>query len=183
MIPPHQILDLAVNQTDNPSGETTSHSILSQHGLAPPLLARFQNGLLYRFIRGQPCMSSDLRKEPVWRGVAQKIAQWHARLPVVADGRTAAIKDSVVVPLAQSPSSTPGQLDKINAISPRKPVPNVWTVMQKWIFALPHKTHAEIERRDNLQRELERSVAELGSTKGLGGNGVRLPLRYHVTVV
>ena len=155
------------------SGEVTSHALLAQHGLAPQLLARFRNGLIYRFIRGQSCTPTDLSREPTWRGVAQLIAKWHAVLPIISDGRNAVVKDDVHVPLAQSPLLPSDARNKINAIAPEKPVPNIWTVMQKWIFALPTSTKAEISRKSMLQQELERSSAELSNVPGLGGNGVR----------
>ena len=152
--------------------EAISHSLLSQHKLAPDLLARFQNGLIYRFIRGRPSTPQDLASEPVWRGVAQRLGQWHATLPVVSAGKTAVVQDSVEVPLTISiPKSSPS-LEAINAITPNKPCPNVWTVMQKWVFALPMTNEAEIRRKDVIQEELERTVSELGDTPGLGGDGV-----------
>jgi hypothetical protein len=91
----------------------------------------------------------------------------------VAAGETAVVKDAVEVPLMTTiPTSLPS-LAKINAITPGKPTPNVWTIMQKWVFALPTTSEAEIQRKEVLQQELERTVSELGDTPGLGGNGVR----------
>lgn len=78
------------------------------------------------------------------------------------------------VPLTTSPSpkSLPS-LEAINAITPNLPAPNVWTIMQKWVFALPMHTEAEIKRKERLQKELERTVSELGDTPGLGNHPVR----------
>ena len=156
--------------------ESKSHTVLAQHGLAPPLLARFQNGLIYEFIRGQVCSSADLSKEPVWRGVARRLAQWHALLPIDADGKRAIISDDVKVSLAPTHPTSPGAPDKINAITSGKPTPNIWTVMQKWILALPASTKAERDQQAMLQHELQRSANELSNTPGLGGNGVGDPI-------
>lgn len=154
--------------------EATSHSLLSQHGLAPSLLARFQNGLIYRFIRGRVCAPEDLTREPVWRGVARRLGQWHAVLPIIATGTTAVGQDAgPVVPLYTSVPKSMPSLETINAITPEKPAPNVWTIMQKWVFALPTESDAESKRKDILQNELERTVSELADVPGLGGNGVR----------
>jgi ethanolamine kinase len=60
----------------------------------------------------------------------------------------------------------------VDGIAPGKPTPNVWTVMQKWIFALPTDTVAQRERQAELQRELKWLVAELSQREGLGKNGV-----------
>jgi len=154
--------------------EATSHALLSQHELAPSLLARFQNGLIYKFIRGRVCTSDDLTREPVWRGVARRLGQWHAAMPIISAGNTAVMQDAgPAVPLYTSvPKSLPS-LETINAITQGKPTPNVWTIMQKWVFALPTESEAETERKEILQKELERTVSELGDFPGLGGNGVR----------
>ena len=154
-------------------GEATSHSLLSQHNLAPPLLARFHNGLLYRFIQGRVCSSEDLTREAIWRGVARRLGEWHAVLPIVSAGPKAAVQDDhreIHLP-DSSPKPLPS-LKTINAITPGRPTPNIWTVMQKWIFALPAETDAEKQRRSRLQKELERTVKELGDTPGLGKEGV-----------
>ncbi|MCJ1270634.1 hypothetical protein MMC22_010531 [Lobaria immixta] len=143
--------------------ETISHSLLSQRNLAPPLLARFQNGLLYRFIRGRVCTPEDLTREDVWRGIARRLGQWHARLPIVFESGE-----------PNSLSACKPTLSKaaINGITPGRGTPNLWTVMQKWILALPATTDAEMTRRNVLQKELQRTVAELGNTPGLGKDGL-----------
>lgn len=51
--------------------------------------------------------------------------------------------------------------------------------MQKWVFALPTTSEAEVQRKEVLQKELERTVAELGGTPGLGGNGVGRSSPFH----
>lgn len=161
--------------TDPQPEEATSHSLLSQHKLAPKLLARFQNGLLYRFIRGRVCSPADLTREPVWRGVACRLAQWHATLPIDSVRNTALVQDAipqVLLPTSPPPKSLPS-LEAINAITPNSPAPNIWTIMQKWVFALPTTSEIERGRKEVLQRELERTVSELGDTPGLGKNGVR----------
>src|SRR5947207_11017468 len=62
--------------------EAKSHGLLAERGLAPPLLARFENGLLYRFIQGRVCTPQDLIIEPVWRAVARRLGQWHGSLSI-----------------------------------------------------------------------------------------------------
>ena len=153
-------------------GETTSHTVLAQHGLAPQLLARFQNGLLYRFIPGIVCTPPDLAKPPIWRGVARRLAEWHALLPIMSEGKQALVKDDITVRLADSTPNIPGAIQKMQAISPQ-PLPNMWSVMQKWVLALSTNTEEEHAKQQLLQKELERSAAELSATPGFGGNGVR----------
>jgi len=152
-----------------------SHFLLSSHNLAPALLARFQNGLMYRFIRGRVCQPQDLREEPVWRGVARRIGQWHAVLPVVSENGTTAMADEGEYHLSRTTCKPLPSLAEINVITPDKPTPNIWTVMHKWIFALPMRTEAEKKRQAVLHQELIRTVAELGNAPGLGKDGVCKP--------
>lgn len=114
----------------------------------------------------------------VSRAVARRLGEWHARVPIVAD-KVDIIpkKDEPEVEHRISRSIPNRTLSKqairaINAIAPGKPIPNLWTVMQKWIHALPTVTEAEEKRKIVLQIELERTVAELGDTLGLGNDGV-----------
>ena len=60
-------------------------------------------------------------------------------------------------------------------IKPRQPGPNMWTVLQKWIRALPSASEDQRQRRLRLQKELERVASEFDDGKGLGEDGVRSP--------
>lgn len=156
----------------------SSHALLSTRGLAPPLLARFQNGLLYRFVRGRVATPADLVSAPVWRGVARRLGQWHAVLPI--SGIDASFPTKSAMPIVQQveingSERSPNPQDDIPEIQPRRPGPTMWTVLQKWILALPTATEDERTRRLQLQRELERVVAELDDGKGIGDDGVCRP--------
>jgi ethanolamine kinase len=143
-------------------GEAASHSVLAKYKLAPSLLARFNNGLLYKYIAGKVCSPEDLRRPEIWRGVARRVAEYHATLPISAVSHDSSDK-SYPEPKVGSDA------EKIDSISPGKPVPNVWTVMQKWILALPTETEAKKLRQTELQGELEWLVKKLGDTPGVGG--------------
>lgn len=122
---------------------------------------------------------STLIQPRVWRGVARRLAQWHAVLP---------IKECVnVTPEQDEQESEPDPLDVTNPVVPAKPStnteditpitprqegPNLWTVLQKWILALPVATDQERLRRKQLQQEVERIVGELDDGEGLGEGGV-----------
>ena len=151
--------------------ETQNHELLEKFGLAPELLARFRNGMMYRYIRGRPTAPADLRTPPIYRAVARRLAQWHATVPCIHERQPQALKNGV--------NGTPTNGNNgnnlhavVDDVAPGKPPPNVWTVMQKWILALPTKTEAQRTRQADLQKELTRLVAELSQRPGLGVNGV-----------
>ncbi|KAI5865017.1 ethanolamine kinase [Durotheca rogersii] len=144
--------------------ETQNHELLMRCGLAPELLARFDNGMLYRYIRGTPTQPADLRKPSIYLAVARRIAQWHATVPC--------IHETHVQTNGANGSANGSHQAKIDHAAPGKPPPNVWTVMQKWILALPTETEAQRRRQANLQRELDSLIEELSQRPGLGENGL-----------
>jgi len=155
--------------------EATSHALCAELGLASPLLARFNNGLLYRYIIGQVCTPKDLVLERVWRGVARRLGEWHARLPVdsVSGGQSNVSNGANDCSTTPPPASlTPAQQQPSHSdLASRMPVPNIWSVMQKWTEALPCASPKQQARKDLLQQELERSFHDLDNSRGLGKYG------------
>jgi len=129
--------------------EAKSHSLLARHNLAPELLARFDNGLLYRYIHGDACTAEDLRRPEVASATAKLLGIWHATLPT---------SEAVGTPLA---------FEHIARHLSGKPPTNLWTVMQKWITALPSNSEEERQRNAQLEAEVEYATKLLGKTAGL----------------
>ncbi|KAI5299121.1 hypothetical protein KEM56_003506, partial [Ascosphaera pollenicola] len=155
--------------------ETRSHALLASRGLAPPLLARFENGLLYRFLRGRVAQPLDLTKPPIYRGVARRLAQWHAALPISAVSRYECWSHEDVSTSAAPEEGEAQNIsveDQITPVTPRHAGLNIWAVIQKWILALPVATKEQRERRKLLQREFEGIVRELDNGEGLGDGGL-----------
>lgn len=145
--------------------EAQNHELLMKYGLAPELVARFNNGMLYRYIKGTVTTPEDLRKASIYNAVATRLAEWHATVPCIAS-KPATTNGSSQEPNAEALRQT------IDGAAPGKPPPNVWTVMQKWILALPHDTAEDKARQASLQAELESLVKQLSQRPGLGANGV-----------
>ncbi|KAH6678272.1 kinase-like domain-containing protein [Halenospora varia] len=157
--------------------ETQNHELLMQHNLAPELLARFHNGMLYRFIRGSVTSPADLRREDIWRAVARRLAEWHATVPCLPASREPLSTEIDGSEQFGMPAPTPSRKDPalqsaIDNVAPGKPAPNVWTVMQKWIYALPTASEAQKTRQAQLQKELTRLVLEFSNRPGLGKNSL-----------
>lgn len=138
--------------------EATSHLTCAKYGLAPSLLARFNNGLLYRYIPGDVCTPEDLINEEVWRPVARGLGHWHATLPIGAVS-------------TQNGSDTAHANGHAKGIVARRPTPNIWTVMRRWVEALPQDNAKQQARKVFLEQELERSFEDLDNTKGPGESG------------
>lgn len=133
---------------------------------------------MYRFIRGRVCTSEDLRQEHIWRGVARRLAEWHARLPISVEIGTNSPKAKAETNARKLPSLLPatlGQLPEVaEALTPEQANPTIWNVLQKWIYALPTQTEPQKRRKVGLERELQRTVAELGHLTGLRQHRVHL---------
>lgn len=59
------------------------------------------------------------------------------------------------------------QYDLVKQLIPDKRLPHLWSVMQKWINALPAKTLELRSRNQMLQRELESTARRFGGARGL----------------
>lgn len=144
--------------------EAANHELLMKHNLAPALLARFANGMLYRYISGTVCTAKDLPDPAITTAVARRLAQWHATVPCLPS--TARPKTDNL--------GTPTAVSMIANAAPGKPIPNVWSTMQKWILALPTETDEQRERQVKLQQELHKVVERLSQRPGFGEHGVRI---------
>ena len=121
------------------------------------------------------CTPGDLRREPVWRGVARNLGEWHGVLPVISTGESGgeAPLNVEAETAAHNFKEVPGSRT-ISSIKLTKTIPTLWSVLQKWILALPAATEADKKRRNMLQDELERIVIQFGKTPGLGDDGLVL---------
>lgn len=131
--------------------ECTSHALLSSYGLAPALLARFNNGLLYRYVAGNVCTVKDLSERPIYLAVANRLGEWHGVLPVdrAHQSRDDSLLDTLAAPIPITEN-------------------NLWGVMQKWVGALPSGTPVKAARKEELLGEL-RFLSEESGLKGMDG--------------
>lgn len=138
--------------------ELNAHTLLASRGLAPPLLARFENGLMYKYVEGDVCSPEDLRKPEVYKQVAQRLGQWHGGLPI-----------SAISALPRLNGKTPGQKSSQATEQQPQPTPNTWTVVTQWIDALPANTPELAKRRDDLRAEFTTIVEKFSDVPGLFG--------------
>ncbi|KAL1934273.1 hypothetical protein VTP01DRAFT_6455 [Rhizomucor pusillus] len=112
---------------------------LSAQGLAPPLYARFRNGLMYGFIKGRVSTCEDMRDPKTAKWIARQLAKWHkVRLP----------QDQVKKgPLKQK----------------------LWPTMRSWLQEVPDKYDDPVKQqifskrfdKDMLAEELEKLILRL----------------------
>ena len=163
--------DILINRTR----EMENHASLMRFGLAPRLLARFKNGMIYNFVPGSVPQPADMTKPPLSWAIAQRLAQWHALVPCRFDASSDdSGKDNLVQQLSGQDSKTsvtqPHQVP--HTAKPPLSGPNLWTVMERWIAVLPVESEAQKTRQKILREELAKCVDEFMDRPGLGSQGV-----------
>ncbi|KAJ5243103.1 uncharacterized protein N7469_001430 [Penicillium citrinum] len=106
---------------------------------------------------------------PIYRGVARRLAQWHAVLPSKGTSSTPSQEASII---AHSEAESAKEEEGFDVIQPRRAGPSMWAVLQKWILALPTSTPEQRSRRLTLQKELQWVLAQLDDGKGIGEDGL-----------
>ncbi|CAN6669957.1 hypothetical protein TRVA0_042S00716 [Trichomonascus vanleenenianus] len=125
----------------NRDREYATHVHLQSLGLAPKLYARFANGLIYGFIPGDSVHYTHLSNPEIMRGVAGRLAQWHAEL------NAASIEAHLL------------------RLSPHQPFSrDLWTLLDKWIEVMPEGVVSA--GREELRRELAWIRQAIGNAGG-----------------
>ena len=143
--------------------EVTTHQLLSERGLAAPLLARFANGLLYKFLPGHVCTAWDLQREPVWRAVAARLGEWHAKLPLPDPRQLSKQEDggNDLHRVSEQANSDNDPAKGSRSLTGRFPSSTLWSVLHKWTSALPAEDDVEDLRNAILEKVLESLFEEL----------------------
>lgn len=109
---------------------------MHSHGLAPPLYARFKNGLVYGFIPGRSVEYQELSDPLLMKGIARMLAQWHTVLD----------SSSIRMLMDEQSTTTSKESYAVN---------DIWQLCEKWINNLPTDTPDQLSRRDVLADELQ----------------------------
>lgn len=133
--------------------EVSTHMHLHSVGLAPPLYARFGNGLVYAYMPGKAVNYQYLSDPTVARAIARRISQWHRKL------NPAAI-ESLIVAQKQSRSAASGGEAK-----PETFPKNMWELLASWIECMPENLVKGVTRKD-LRSELQWIKTNLGNLGG-----------------
>ncbi|KAG7888006.1 hypothetical protein KL936_004024 [Ogataea polymorpha] len=100
--------------------EFVSHLVINSVNLAPPIHARFGNGLVYGFIEGRSLEFTELADERLYPLIAAKLGQWHQQVQV----------DAIEECLAKLRREFRGSKPESNAS-------DLWSVISNWIQLLP----------------------------------------------
>lgn len=101
--------------------EFVSHLVLNSYNLAPPIHARFGNGLVYGYISGRSLKVDEMSNPHLYPFIAARLGDWHRMVGVDV------IEDSLKK-LHRRFNASKG--------SPSKPN-DVWSLLQNWVEVLP----------------------------------------------
>lgn len=127
--------------------EVATHMHLHSLNLAPPLYARFGNGLVYSFLPGKAIDYQYLSDPQVSHAIARRLSQWHVGLDPIQ-----------VENLIVSQKKARGE------VAP-KFSHNLWELLATWIDFMP-ETVVEMYSKDELKNELKWIRETIGSKGG-----------------
>jgi ethanolamine kinase len=156
--------------------EIANHELLMRHGLAPPLIAKFENGIIYRFVPGIVAQPENIRTKRISLAIARQLARWHAVLPCQPHTQSHPVADRHEAREGES-RHRPDTNQRLTSIYESKdhPDPTLWNVLSRWVSVLPTATPAEAARKQILESESQNVIREFEHRHGLGVNGVCQP--------
>lgn len=111
--------------------EFVLHLVLNSLGLAPPIHARFCNGLVYGFLPGRSLAPQELSNPYLYPLIAQQLGNWHNQVDC------AYIEDGV----NKLRKYTAGLKKRTEAPKRRRKqkriISNVWDLIEDWILIVP----------------------------------------------
>ena len=112
--------------------EFISHLILNSINLAPPVFARFKNGLIYGFLSGRSLKPEELSNEALSPLIAQQLGNWHKSLnyKLIEEG-----VDKIRTLRIGARRNSVGK--KKNITKKKRFISNVWELIDDWIEIVP----------------------------------------------
>lgn len=119
------------------------HLLLNSMDLAPPVYARFNNGLIYGFLEGRSLEPSELKHENLYPLIAQQLGNWHSKVGI------SSVKNGVTKLRQyadQDPKKDLGKLvngnENSSGVNKKQKVEgrliaDIWELIEYWIDVVP----------------------------------------------
>lgn len=119
--------------------EFVSHLVLNSIKLAPPIHARFSNGLIYGFLPGRSLEPHELSHKAIYPLIAQQLGNWHLRIncEYIEDGVEKLRKYSAGLKKQFGPSNNPKEKHAKKEKKHSKLINNIWDLIEDWILIVP----------------------------------------------
>lgn len=119
--------------------EFVSHLVLNSIKLAPPIHARFSNGLIYGFLPGRSLEPHELSHKAIYPLIAQQLGNWHMRIncEYIEDGVEKLRKYTASVKKHFEAFSNPKEKSPKKDKKHSKLINNIWDLIEDWIMIVP----------------------------------------------
>lgn len=113
--------------------EFISHMILNSIGLAPPVFARFKNGMIYGFLLGRSLKPGELSNIEIYPLIAQQLGNWHNSLDykLIEEG----VEKIRTLRLGARRNSFSKK--KKSSYAKKRFISNIWELIDDWIEIVP----------------------------------------------
>lgn len=114
--------------------EFVSHLVLNSLHLAPPMHARFRNGLIYGFFPGRSLEPHEMSHPALYPLIAQKLGQLHnsVNAEYIEDGVEKLRKYTANVK-KEAQKAKPARREK----KPKRTISSIWDLIEDWIQIVP----------------------------------------------
>lgn len=119
--------------------EFVSHLVLNSLKLAPPIHARFSNGLIYGFLPGRSLEPAELSKKSIYPLIAQQLGNWHSRIncEYIEDGIEKLRKYTAGLKKHLQPDNESKEKSLKREKKHSKLLNNIWDLIEDWIMIVP----------------------------------------------
>lgn len=119
------------------------HLVLNSMDLAPPVHARFKNGLIYGFLGGRSLEPFELKLPSLYPLIAQQLGNWHSKVDIEEVHKgvnklreyTRAHTRKLLDQSSRSLADESIKRDK--KLSKKKYIRNIWELIEDWIEIVP----------------------------------------------
>ncbi len=137
--------------------EFVSHLHLHSLKLAPPLYARFGNGIVYGFLEGRSITHYEMSDKNLMLNIAKRLGQWHSMLDSekIETGILNLKGSNICQKILQNGENIINNNEDNDNDNHSPFSKNIWDCLEIWISNLPNNTPEYLELHDVLVNELD----------------------------
>lgn len=119
--------------------EFISHLVLNSLKLAPPIHARFANGLIYGFLPGRSLDPKELSNPYLYPLIAQQLGNWHNKVDCayIEDGVENLRKYTASLKKLYQLKNEGAQRAPKRELKTKKIISSIWDLIEDWILIVP----------------------------------------------
>lgn len=113
------------------------HLVLNSIHLAPPVHARFKNGLIYGFLNGRSLENFELKHDNLYPLIAQQLGNWHKLVDINAINQGVNKLRDYTRASKRKSIDQPREKLKKDKKPKKRSISNIWELIEDWIHIVP----------------------------------------------